>query len=638
MEAQHNIAGWTSLDPLIERPDAKVLIVQGFEAFEVASRLITGMVTLTWSGDADDLPLAPLRGRKVTIWPNWRATMLVPICARLAQALLPLAESVDMVQPKGPDDVRTVVDFAQMPGIKAAMYARDRLQPVRPESQPEEPAQDAAEAAPAPASARRGKRPALVVVDSDGAMRKPAYVPRPMPDMPPAYSEDALALAFGDQHAEDYRYVAAWGKWLHWDGRRWATEETLAAFNLARGICRKFAYEATIDPTLTASQQRTLSYRLSDNKSTNNIERFARSDRRLAVAGDVFDQDPWVLNTPAGLVDLRDGSIRPARPDDHLTKMTAVGPTDDQCPTWHRFLEVATEGDAGLADFLQLMAGYCLTGSTREHALFFVHGPGGAGKGTFVNTLQWIMGDYATVADMSAFTESKNDRHSTELAMLRGARMVTAQETEEGRRWAESRLKALTGGDPITARFMRQDNFTFVPQFKLVIAGNHRPGLRNVDEAIQRRMNLIPFTAKIPQSERDTSLGDKLRAEAGGILRWAIEGCIRWQRSGLARSERVASATGGYLENEDTLGNWMAECCTLGHGLRCRRGWLYQSYAQWCQSTGEFCIPLKRWIPQIEARGLETRKSSGHATVYGIELQVSRDERGSEPPQDWRDR
>lgn len=633
MEAQHNIAGWTSLDPLIERPDAKVLIVQGFEEYEIASRLITGMVAMTWTGEPDDLNVTPLRGRAVTIWPDWHHTMLVPAADRLAQALLPVAASVDMVQPKGADDIRTVVDFAKLPGIKAAMYARVRLHRVQRRVDPNE-AQAPHQEPPKPA---KGKRPELTVVEGGNALRKPLPVPRTSPDLPPAYSEDKLALTFGDQHGEDYRYVATWGKWLRWDGRRWAAEDTLAALNLAREICRASSYEATIDQTLTPSQQRTLSYRLTDNKTTNNVERFARTDRRMAITGDVFDRDIWTLNTPSGLVDLRDGSIRPARPDDHLTKMTNVGATDSPCPTWLRFIEQATQGDAELAGYLQRVAGYALTGCTREHALFFVHGPGGAGKGTFVNTLQWIMGDYATVASMETFTESKHDRHSTELAMLRGARMVTAQETEEGRRWAESRLKALTGGDPITARFMRMDNFTFVPHFKLVIAGNHRPGLRNVDEAIQRRMNLIPFTAKVAPSERDTNLPDKLKDEASGILRWAIDGCLAWQREGLARSERVASATTDYLENEDTIGTWIAECCTLDATARCRRGWLYQSYAQWCAAAGEFCIPLKRWIPQIEARGLVSRKINGNATVFGIELQVAREETAHARGGAWQD-
>ena len=184
------------------------------------------------------------------------------------------------------------------------------------------------------------------------------------------------------------------------------------------------------------------------------------------------------------------------------------------CPRWQRFLDQVTAGDQDLQRFLRRIAGYGLTGSTREHALFFFYGTGANGKGTFLNTLTAILGDYAKVAGMDTFTESHTDRHPTELAMLRGARIVAAQETEEGRRWAESRIKALTGGDPITARFMRQDFFTYTPQFKLLIAGNHKPGLRNIDEAIRRRFHLLPFTVRIPP---EAARSEPVRQAEGGV-------------------------------------------------------------------------------------------------------------------------
>src|SRR6266511_1773942 len=148
------------------------------------------------------------------------------------------------------------------------------------------------------------------------------------------------------------------------------------------------------------------------------------------------------------------------------------------------------------------MVGYCFIGSAREHALFFLYGTGANGKSVLLNTLSGIMGDYARSAPIETFTVSSVERHPTDLASLRGARLVVAVETEEGRRWAESRIKVLTGGDKIAARFMRQDFFEFTPQFKLVIAGNHKPGLRSVDEAMRRRINMLPFTVTIPPAER----------------------------------------------------------------------------------------------------------------------------------------
>jgi putative DNA primase/helicase len=242
------------------------------------------------------------------------------------------------------------------------------------------------------------------------------------------------------------------------------------------------------------------------------VERLARSDPRLAASVDQWDRDPWLLNTPDGTIELKTGRMREHRREDYITKITAVGPCGD-CPLWRTFLSRVTRADDELAAFIQRMLGYSLTGSTQDHALFFCHGGGANGKTVMLSTVAGILGDYHTTAPIETFTASVTDRHPTELAALRGARLVTASETQEGRQWDETKVKLLTGGDKISARFMRGDFFEFVPQFKLVIAGNHRPTLRTVDEAIRRRLNLIPFTVTIPPAERDPELTEKLKAE-----------------------------------------------------------------------------------------------------------------------------
>jgi putative DNA primase/helicase len=249
-----------------------------------------------------------------------------------------------------------------------------------------------------------------------------------------------------------------------------------------------------------------------------------KADQRIAVTVDEWDADPWLLNTPGGTVDLRTGQMRESDPRDKLTKVTGVSP-DWSCPTplWDQLLLRAAAGDMELIAFLQRVAGYSLTGSTAEHSLFFIFGTGANGKSTFINAITACAGEYHRVAPIETFTASKNQRHPTELAGLRGARLVTAVETEEGRRWDESKIKALTGGDTVSARFMRRDFFQYTPQFKLLIAGNHKPGLRLVDEAIRRRFNLIPFTVTIPSEERDPDLSEKLKAELPGILAWMID-------------------------------------------------------------------------------------------------------------------
>jgi putative DNA primase/helicase len=250
------------------------------------------------------------------------------------------------------------------------------------------------------------------------------------------------------------------------------------------------------------------------------------------------------------------------------------------------------------------MAGYCLTGSTHEHALFFCYGTGANGKTTLVNAITNCVGDYHRTAPIETFTQSHNDRHPTELAALRGARLVTAIETEEGRRWAESKIKALTGGNTIAARFMRQDFFEYVPQFKLLIAGNHKPGLRSVDEAIRRRFNLLPFTVTIPPAERDETLPEKLKAELPGILAWMIGGCTEWREHGLDPPTVVSAATTAYLEAEDAINAWLEDCCDRNPQAWHKSAELFASWSSWATRSGEFIGSLKRFVQQLEEKGV----------------------------------
>jgi putative DNA primase/helicase len=271
------------------------------------------------------------------------------------------------------------------------------------------------------------------------------------------------------------------------------------------------------------------------------VDRLARADRRHAATVDQWDSDAWLLNTPGGIVDLRTGDIQAHRPDAYCTKMTAVAP-GGRCPQWHAFLKRVTGGDRELQAFLSRMVGYCLTADTREQALFFLYGTGANGKSVLLSTVTGIVNDYSKSAPIETFVASRSEHHPTDLAGLQGARLVTVTETEDGRRWDESKIKSITGGDRISARFMRQDYFEFTPVLKLVIAGNHKPGLRSVDEAIRRRLHLIPFTVTIPPAERDLSLSEKLRAEWGAYLE-RVPRAFSAIKSGLRRHMRQSQNT-----------------------------------------------------------------------------------------------
>jgi len=425
-------------------------------------------------------------------------------------------------------------------------------------------------------------------------------------------TEDALALAFTRRYHRDWRYVAAWGRWLVWDGQRWRTEDTLAATDLIRGVCRHAAVQAD-NPKVAA--------KLATSGTVGGVERLARADRRHAATTAEWDADPWLLNTPAGVVDLRTGRQRGHDRGDRMTKITTASPAGD-CPTWRQFLSEVTGADAALQAYLQRMAGYALTGSTQEHALFFLYGTGANGKSVFVNTLATILGDYAANAPMDTFMETRTDRHPTDMAGLRGARFVAAIETEQGRRWAESKVKSLTGGDKISARFMRQDFFEFFPQFKLFVAGNHKPAIRNIDEAMKRRLHLIPFTITVPPERRDKHLQQKLLAERDGILAWAVQGCLDWQRLGrLDPPKQVLEATEEYFEAEDALGRWLDERCLRDANAKSLTAELFTDWKQWAESAGEFAGSQKRFADLLLTRGVEKwRNTVGLRGFRGVGL------------------
>ncbi len=424
-------------------------------------------------------------------------------------------------------------------------------------------------------------------------------------------TEDAIALGFSTRHATRLRWVQDWARWLRWDGMRWAPDRTVIVMDLARKLCRELAGH---------DEKRARVMRQAPFISA--VERLARSDRRHAAMPEQFDTGEFLLNTAAGIVDLTTGAITPHDPMRYLTKITAVAP-GDECPTWRKFLIRITAGDADLQAFLQRIAGYALTGSVREHALFFFHGTGSNGKTTFIDALTWVLGDYAAVAAMEAFTATQGDRHPADLAALRGARLVTASETEQGRRWDESRIKVLTGGDPITARFMRGDFFTYMPSFKILISGNHKPQLRSVDQAMRRRLHLVPFTAFIKPEERDHELPAKLRAEAGGILQWAIAGSVEWQRNGLQPPAAVIAATDEYLQTQDSLAAWIEDCCETSPNAWDTPAELFASWTAWADKAGEYVGTQRVFGDRLEAAGFRRNRTHGVRQYVGLRLKSS---------------
>ena len=433
-------------------------------------------------------------------------------------------------------------------------------------------------------------------------------------DRPAEFSDDALALAYSTRHDGEVVFVPALGRWLRWNGHKWAEDDTLTVFDLVRAVCRSAGARAEADGKGVGGL--TLARSLCSARTIANAERIARSDPRHVRRIEEFDADPWALNTPSGIVDLRTGAMKAPLADDLHSKATAVGP-NGECPRWLQFLKQITQDNTPLVDYLQRWAGYTLTGLIRDHAFLFAWGPGGNGKSVLLGTVAAVLGDYATTAMADVFTVARSEQHPTHLASLRGARMVLVSETEEGRPWAESRIKSLTGGDRISARVMRGDPFEFSPTFKLWIAGNHRPVLRNPDPALRRRLQLVPLTFVPPRP--DVLLSEALREEMPGILAWAIRGCLAWQRDGLNPPKVVLEAAADYFAEQDSVANWFAEQCDRGDTFETPARQLFTDWQIWARIRGEEPGTEKRFSAALERLAAKKRTNRGVAFL-GIAL------------------
>ncbi len=454
----------------------------------------------------------------------------------------------------------------------------------------------------------------------------------PPVEMPIRFSENALAYQFTAEHVNKLLYVHEWGRWLSWSDGIWRENHTVEVFDRARDLCRR---EGDIALAIMPKGGTGVAATINKAATVAAIERLARHHAPHVRPSDAFDIDRLKLNTTGGTAALRTGTARPHLREDLMTRSATVTlAASADCPVWLAFLERIMGADQAMIDYLQRASGYMLTGLVSEHVLFFAHGTGANGKSTFADVLLGILGTgptgYATVAPMSTFTAAVSEQHPTDLAGLRGMRCVVAHETEEGRSWAVAKIKMMTGGDMITARFMRQDFFTYAPQFKVLILGNHRPSLHGVDEATRRRMHLIPFDVTIPVEERDKALPDKLRAEYPGILRWMILGCLAWQAQGLQPPARVVAATNEYFADEDTFTAWLTECCATAGDCKETLQTLFTSWQSWCEANGEYAGTRRRLGQRLAAHGLKRAPEGKANTLYWHGIKV-RTAAGSRP-------
>lgn len=435
---------------------------------------------------------------------------------------------------------------------------------------------------------------------------------------------------FADRHGSRVRYVHQWNTWLVWDGVRWARDDMARLMMLAKETVAAMLQEAAELPEEDA-RKRAAAWALKSHEDHQlaAMLHLAQSEPGITAAPDLFDQQPYLFNVANGTIDLRSGTIRPHDPGDYLTQCSPIAfDPAATAPRWEQFLHEIFPDRPAMVGFLRQYFGYCLTGDTAEQLFVLPWGSGANGKSRYLEAVRHVLGEYArhmpfdTLAPRRGEGGPRND-----IWRLHGARLVTAIETGAGRRFDEALLKSLTGGDTVTARPLYGEHVEFRPTFKLAIATNHRPTV-SADPAVWRRLALVPFTVTITAEQRDPDLGTKLELEASGILNWLISGCIEWQQHGLQIPTEVTAATEAYRQAEDTLGDWLAECCDTSNPRATERSkGLFQSYCAWADRTGEEVLSQDRFGRELTSRGFGKARTSGFR--QGIRLASLPEQDGS---------
>jgi putative DNA primase/helicase len=395
---------------------------------------------------------------------------------------------------------------------------------------------------------------------------------------------ELFAQLYGDRVRYDHRRK----RWLLWGGHWWADDRDGEVRRLAK-VATRHRYMSA--PSCDDLERRTVVAKFAiASEHRQRLDAMllqAQAEFPVADSGARWDRDPWLLGVANGVVDLRTGRLRPGQQEDRITLHSDVPfIVDARCQRWLRFLDEVFRGDKDLIDFIWRAVGYSLTGDTTEQCLFLGHGVGANGKGVFLSTVRAIAGDYAYNAPFSIFELERRASIPNDLAALASRRVVTSSETNEGTRLNEARIKALTGCDPCTARFLHGEFFTFDPVAKYWLAVNHRPLVTDDSHGFWRRVRLIPFLRVFREGEAEPRLEEALREELPGILAWAVRGAVAWRERGLAPPAAVRSATETYRVESDPLAQFLGDCCIEGEGCQGKATEFYKAYCRWAGEQG----------------------------------------------------
>ena len=421
-------------------------------------------------------------------------------------------------------------------------------------------------------------------------------------------------------HGHNLMWCDIWGCWLIWDGKRWKSDNHREIYGYARQLVDYYLKEA-LDTYDARDQQwwMGVAKSCSANSTQKNVVDMLKS--QVPTHPDELDTQPMLLNCGNGTINLETGKLQKHRQQDLITKITNTNyDPDAECPRWMQFLDEIFNSNQNLIKFMQRAVGYALTSEIREHVLLVLHGTGRNGKSTLLETLIEILGDYAKPSAPDLLMQKRNDTHPTEIAELKGMRLVACVETEEGHRLKEGLVKRLTGGDTQKGRFIHQDWFEFRQTHKLFLAVNRKPDIRGTDEGIWSRIRLIPFDVKIDDDKQDPKLMQKLIKEAPGILAWAVQGCLDWQNEGLGNPQEVRQASTNWRQDADVVGRFIEDRCIIKESATAPGGLLYSEYQDWCDSQGERPNSNKIFAEKLREKGCERVRPKKGSTWKGIGL------------------
>lgn len=435
----------------------------------------------------------------------------------------------------------------------------------------------------------------------------------------------ANSRRFAFQYGDKVRYTVERG-WFTWDLQRWRVDE--------KGIqVQEFGKRTAIsifDEIRNAIDRKEVIKHAKNSQSKRAVEAMvslARSERGIPARLADFDQDPWLFNVANGTIDLRSGELRDHSKIDLISSISEAHFDDNaKCPLWNEFLDTITASNIELRSYLQRLVGYLLVGDTSDQSLHFLYGSGANGKSVFCEVVQRLLGEYAITISPDVIMLRRHAGIPNDIARLRGVRAAMMNETTQGSKFDEAKLKDLTGGDTLTARFLNHEFFDFRPTHRIIVRGNHKPSINGTDDGIWRRLRLVPFTVSIPAEQQDSGLIGKLCGELSGILNWALDGCEAWREDGALKPPAIITdAVKQYRSESDTLGIFVEENCTVRANSQVKSSIFYSRYREFTEASNERAIPQKEMRTEMEKRGYVYRRGSGGNPIYeGLSLNTSK--------------